>query len=77
MSTGFVARAHERSTDRLERAGFDQTIGSALAGDAIHNALTSDPWISPLATACRGRANGPFPEPPPDATDWSAVSIFQ
>jgi transposase len=35
VSTGFVARAHERFAERLEAAGFDDAMRSALVGEPV------------------------------------------
>ena len=35
VSTGFVARAHERFADRLDAAGFDQAMIAALAAEPV------------------------------------------
>ena len=35
VSTGFVARAHERLAERLEAAGFDDAMRSALVGEPV------------------------------------------
>lgn len=35
VSTGFVARAHERFADTLEQAGFDEAMASALADEPV------------------------------------------
>jgi transposase len=35
VSTGFVARAHERFAERLDAAGFDQAMASALAAEPV------------------------------------------
>jgi hypothetical protein len=35
VSTGFVARAHERFADRLDAAGFDDAMRPALAGEPV------------------------------------------
>ena len=35
VSTGFVARAHERFAERLQAAGFDDAMSSALATEPV------------------------------------------
>ncbi len=53
MSTGFVARAHERLADRLDAAGFDEAMRTALRAELV---LCADETPATLRRYCRVRS---------------------